>query len=131
MELALDVQLRGHAFLAPPGHQKPGGHGWHGSLSVPYSPALQKHACGLALCGGDTELAVQLNSLPPMQYAFDGHRWQLLTGPWKPRSQTQSLALLDMAGAVDFGGHSPMMPPEQNSPMLHGEQGVPRDALPR
>ena len=46
--LALDVQFKGHALLAPPEHQKPGRHGLQGWLSVPYVPALQTQDCGLA-----------------------------------------------------------------------------------
>ena len=58
--LAYDVQFRGHALLTPPAHQNPGLQGWHGRLLAPEDPGLHTHDCGLALCGADAELAVQL-----------------------------------------------------------------------
>ena len=129
--LVLEVQFMGHGLLTPVEHQKPGLQGMQGWLLLPVDPGLQMHDCGLALCGADSELAVQLRILPPVQYALAGHGWQLVAGPKKPRSHTQSLDEFDRAGAVERGGQRPMMPPEQYSPMLHGSHGVPADALPR
>jgi hypothetical protein len=80
-ELAFEVQFMGHALLMPPEHQNPGRQGWQGWLLTPEKPALQKHDCGLEPCGADTAFAVQFWRLPPMQYEFAGHCWQLVEGP--------------------------------------------------